>query len=438
MSIVDIVFPGFTGISAVVQQLLAGNLNSYTQLLCICGMLMFFGRYACRFLGDVVELVETHCIVSYSDEAHDMLLAWAVSQPFADKARSSLASVRRGRRGYGDDHPDSSENKTLSYSPWNGAFFFWYKNHLLVFRCREKEVRFSIEEAVSISCFGWSSAILKELLSECKDKYLKLVQNKTSVFEHREHRWVRTSTKDIRPIRTWYSQRGIPYRRGYLLYGPPGTGKSSLSGSIAGHFHLDIYSLSLSGVCEGDLKTLFGKLPGKCVVVLEDIDAVRTTRSRDGEEDKSGKGSKVSLSALLNVLDGFASQEGRLLVMTTNHIEKLDSALIRAGRVDMKIEFRLADKDMITQLFHLIYKQSEDDIPEKGKRIEADKTVERLAEAFVAKVPELQYSPAEVMSFLVVHKQSPKVALDNVDQWMDRIREERANVKRADSWVQEG
>jgi chaperone BCS1 len=46
----------------------------------------------------------------------------------------------------------------------------------------------------------------------------------------------------------------------------------------------------------------------------------------------------VSLSALLNVLDGVGSQEGRVLIMTTNHAERLDAALIRLGRVDMKLE----------------------------------------------------------------------------------------------------
>jgi len=59
-----------------------------------------------------------------------------------------------------------------------------------------------------------------------------------------------------------------------LLYGPPGTGKSSLSKSIAGHFDLDIYILSLSDTNEARLKNLFAELPSRCVILLEDIDAV--------------------------------------------------------------------------------------------------------------------------------------------------------------------
>ena len=66
---------------------------------------------------------------------------------------------------------------------------------------------------------------------------------------------------------------------------------------------------------------------------------------------QNGPAGKVSLSTLLNVLDGLASPEGRLLIMTTNHIECLDPALIRPGRVDMKAELYLANEDMINQLF---------------------------------------------------------------------------------------
>jgi len=103
--------------------------------------------------------------------------------------------------------------------------------------------------------------------------------------------------------------------------------------SIAGRFGLDIYILSLSAISEATLKSLFAKLLSRCIILLEDIDAVSSNRSRDAEivspsqESKSASG-KVSLSALLNVIDGVGSQEGRILIMTTNHITRLDKALI--------------------------------------------------------------------------------------------------------------
>jgi chaperone BCS1 len=115
--------------------------------------------------------------------------------------------------------------------------------------------------------------------------------------------------------------------------------------------------------------------------------------------------------------------------MTTNHIERLDDALIRPGRVDMKLEFGLADKEMITQLFCVIFKRSEGNVPHLGKRVEDDKTVERLAKEFAAKVPKLEFSPAKVLSFLLANKQSARQAVDNVEVWMTRIRQERKEAK---------
>ena len=128
----------------------------------------------------------------------------------------------------------------------------------------------------------------------------------------------------------------------------------------------------------------------------------------------------MSLSALLNVIDSVALQEGWVLIMTTNHIERLDEALIRPSRADKKVEFRLADKEMITQLFYVVFKHLGGDVayPRKlqsNALVEEDKIVEGLAKEFAAKVPKLEFSPAEIISFLLEHKQSPGEAVDNVE-----------------------
>ncbi|KAH8746605.1 P-loop containing nucleoside triphosphate hydrolase protein [Diaporthe sp. PMI_573] len=396
MSIVDVFFPGLAAIPAATQQL--GDMNGFARLLCVGALLSFL-------CGHVLTNIVSTVRISYSSEAHDV--------------------------------------KPLSYSPWNGRFFFLYKRHVLIYRCEEKELPFSTREEISLSCLGRSPKILRELLNECRTEYLQLVQDKTPVFEHRSSGWKRTVTRDIRSMstvvmdkkekdsllkdigtflnpraRSWYSNRGIPYRRGYLLYGNPGTGKSSFSLSLAGWFKMDIYIVSLSAIREDALNGLFAELPPRCVVLLEDVDAVNAAKSRETdkgkEDDKEGTG-KMSLSSLLNVLDGVASQEGRLLIMTTNYIEKLDAALVRPGRVDKKVEFRLADKDTTVQLFSIVYKRLENDSPMEGKVMEDD-MVDRLAKDFADKLPELEFSPAEIY-------------------WMNKTREEKKKVKRADSWV---
>jgi mitochondrial chaperone BCS1 len=193
----------------------------------------------------------------------------------------------------------------------------------------------------------------------------------------------------------WYANRGIPLRRGYLFYGPPGTGKTSLSFALAGVFGLDIYVISLlePTLTEEDLGSLFTSLPRRCIVLLEDIDTAGLRRAGDekpaveekpataaaaaaaanGEKEGSNSTSEadankattsldikelakalkketeeqkgISLSGLLNAIDGVASHEGRVLIMTTNLPESLDPALIRPGRVDLQVPFTNATKE---------------------------------------------------------------------------------------------
>lgn len=190
----------------------------------------------------------------------------------------------------------------------------------------------------------------------------------------------------------WYADRGIPFRRGYLLHGVPGSGKSSLIHALAGALQLDIYvvSLSASWISDSTLTTLMGRVPARCVVLLEDLDAAftrstsRDDSSLDDDKDKDKKdgenGEKVagpsrrrrdqlsdvntlSLSGLLNALDGVAAAEGRLLFATTNHLERLDPALSRPGRMDVWIEFRNASKWQAEALFRNFFPCVEDEPP---------------------------------------------------------------------------
>ena len=143
-----------------------------------------------------------------------------------------------------------------------------------------------------------------------------------------------------------YSRLGVPYHRGYLLYGPPGTGKTSLVSAVAAHFALSVYCVNLTEFNDRSLMAAVLQIPRDSVLLFEDIDCMRSGRKRepaagadkqDGKREKEGGNDGVTLSGLLNVLDGFFAPTGVLFMMTTNHVEALDPALLRPGRIDYKL-----------------------------------------------------------------------------------------------------
>lgn len=328
----------------------------------------------------------------------------------------------------------------------------------------------------------------------------------------------------------WYANRGIPLRRGYLFHGPPGTGKTSLSFALAGVFGLDIFVISLlePTLTEEDLLALFNSLPRRCVVLLEDIDtaglsrqeekdsslaiepAESTTKTLDNsKETRSGGGRKrggggggdnppqspndwkvadlarelkkpwqddkkgISLSGLLNAIDGVASHEGRVLIMTTNKPETLDDALIRPGRVDLQVAFGNATQEQARELFERMYEadsrakaaaatvvgngtavHTENGFVDEKKTTNGhtftpkareaegltasealddhrlDITIEELqviATEFANRVPDGQFSPAELQGFLLKRKKDPRKAVAEVGPWVDAMVQQKAS-----------
>jgi hypothetical protein len=147
-----------------------------------------------------------------------------------------------------------------------------------------------------------------------------------------------------------YVRTSQPWHRGYLLSGPPGTGKTSVVKAIAHHFGMPIYYLPLGDLeKDADLTNLVAQVEPRSLLLLEDVDVYHAATQRD--ED-----GRVTLSALLNGLDGVWTPHGLVSVLTTNDRDALDPALIRAGRIDVDERFTNLDLDQGVRLVNWFYR----------------------------------------------------------------------------------
>jgi len=116
-------------------------------------------------------------------------------------------------------------------------------------------------------------------------------------------------------------------------------------------------SLSQRGLTDDLLNHLLLNVPARTIVLLEDADAAFSNRRQQDADGYSG--ANVTYSGLLNALDGVASAEERIIFMTTNHIDRLDDALIRPGRVDMTVHLGNATEWQVGQLWDRFYARND-------------------------------------------------------------------------------
>ncbi|CAN9173308.1 unnamed protein product [Alternaria alternata] len=575
------------------------------------------------------------------DDLYPQFISWISEHRMTEVSRDLKATSKKPRaRGDEIDNDDASEadfedvlddsgifnyekykgTSPTYYEPNMGDDSFTHNGHYFQFSkdCQENKYQERIEYFLIIRCMGRSTKPVKDLIDHVKE-WSAHKPNKTTEIMRAEIKhggyWHVQSNRPSRPISTvtldeaqknkvvadineylhpatarWYAARGIPHRRGYLFHGPPGTGKTSLSFAVAGIFGLSVYCASLSerDMSESDLASLFGQLPNRCIVLLEDIDSagIRRDKSsvipeqehdsavneadkssataptekvteekednndnknesrpeekqRDGVDiekkksirrrithslrprkssskpnsetttlattasspasappsvltpapsikevatstkptstptppppppiDEEGSKSKISLAGLLNIIDGAASSEGRVLIMTTNYPEKLDSALIRPGRVDLQIKFTLATRTQVEEIFRRMYSDEADGkkcdgsdggekkyAPEKKGSSSNDKRKEEarwgatgnkspnfatlppdqlteMARQFADALPEAVFSPAEIQGYLLQKKSDPQGALDGVGEWRDAVLEAKKKGKK--------
>ncbi|KAI9508031.1 hypothetical protein F5148DRAFT_1284490 [Russula earlei] len=362
---------------------------------------------------------------SEEDYPYEWLMLWLSRRPEWQRSREFETTTNSSSPGYygyresdsafpeedGEDEEMSGKTRMrVVFQPtMDTTHTIFYRGHWLRVRRGRKSNGY---EMLSISVVARNNSILKQLVLQAKKDYEAEAVHRIQIyFADSYGSWRYTDSRHKRPLSSivlnpgvkemlvadakdflksekWYADRGIPFRRGYLLYGVPGSGKSSLIHALAGELMLDIYvvSLSSSWINDSTLTTLMGRVPSRCIVLLEDLDAAFTrsvSRAKDKEKEKDKKKSEsksdnedesstssssrsrrnrnkeslsdvntLTLSGLLNALD-----------CTTNHLEQLDPALCRPGRMDVWIEFKNASKFQAEHLFRNFFPSSDSDPP---------------------------------------------------------------------------
>eukprot|EP01039_Chlorochromonas_danica_P009710 gene9710-10740_t len=309
-----------------------------------------------------IRLLRQHCLVTMEVTSKDRAYPWVLRWLTTQNNRTRHLSVETALTA-------TNQNSTKSHVKFNlvpgpGQHFLLYHGQILLAqRIREQQMLDLNSgkpwEKVLFTAIGRNPTVFSHLLDDAYALSSQQEENKTIIFTNWGSEWrqfgqprrkrsiesvildqgladhILSDVFDWLASSKWYNDRGIPYRRGYLLHGPPGSGKSSFIYALAGKLDMNICILNLSerGLTDDRLALALSTVPSHSIILLEDVDAAFPSRT-EANTAAVHTGSEVTFSGLLNVLDGVSASEDRLIFMTTNHIERLDAALIRPGRVD--------------------------------------------------------------------------------------------------------
>ncbi|KAJ7940425.1 BCS1 N terminal-domain-containing protein [Mycena leptocephala] len=326
------------------------------------------------------------------DRAYEWFLAWMAhrSNGAASSASRSAPWIRSHELSVEtmiERRPNGSSSVFFQLVAGPGTHWFKYKGAWMQVK-RERETRSMMGgqqagmsvpwETVTLTTLSRDRALFPELLAEARDLGMRGQEGKLVIHTAWGTEWrpfgkprrkrpiqsvvlepgmaekIEEDIKAFLARRQWYADRGIPYRRGYLLHGPPGSGKTSFIQALAGSLSYDICLLNLSerGLADDKLNHLLSNAPERSFVLIEDVDAAFNKRIQTTAD---GYQSSVTFSGFLNAIDGVASGEERVIFMTTNHVEQLDPALIRPGRVDFSALVNNASPIQARTLFERFY-----------------------------------------------------------------------------------
>lgn len=278
--------------------------------------------------------------------------------------------------------------------------------------------------------------IIKDFIKTSKELYSreivekKKIKNKINCYIWDEY-WDNYNRKSYRPINTLcfsknihnklldniklflskdvekeYTEYGIPYKYNILLEGYPGTGKSSIIHCLASELNMNIATISFDEkMNDVSLIKAIKRLPGGTILCLEDIDVLFKKR-KENEFNSS-----LTFSGLLNILDGPASINKQIIIMTTNYCCNLDSALIRPGRIDNIVHFDYADKEQIKLIYYKFFNK---------KNIDENVVLENFNK-FYSNIKHLKTTSAILQSFFFTYRN------DNLFNYIEELKQTISN-----------
>ncbi len=468
------------------------DLTHAGSIIAIAGITPSAWQFVRSIWHDISGWVSQFFLASVTIPAGDPLNRQIVQWILAHKSRHYRIFTGRSviRRDNADRAAALKKTcRPVQYCPHWGSRWFWHQGSFFIATRAMGSFKAAMSnstydgvggEELTVSCLGRSAGPIMTFIDACREysdrqtqffviiysrdrygiswkpKYRKPIRRLETVhFDDGVKQELIADIKQYLDLRTQrlYQSRSMPYRRGYLFYGPPGTGKTSLSTALAGEFGLDLYELKIPSILgDAELEQAFQEIPPQCIVLLEDIDAVWVDRSSNhsntnhNHRNRLAVGNKSSdivttpfsstdrsttctLSGLLNVLDGVGSQEGRIVIMTTNRPELLDPALVRPGRVDMKVFLGNISQRSAEQMFVRMF------APELGGGDEINSTavsrpddfrqaqrvrIQDLASRFAREIPEDALTPSQLQGFFQLHLSSAADAAANIRSWVKK------------------
>src|SRR5258708_6446235 len=333
------------------NQFAAGGL-----LLMIIGSVSVYLRAIPERIWDwLVEQTTLMVTVKDDDAAFVWVKEWFLEQKF-------LKRIRRV------DLDTEMRNERVALIPAPGTHWFWYRGRpFLVYFYRTENTRERSArriESLTFRTVGRKRVVLQGFVDDVVACHIKKLGIQSRLFTYNdgwdsvegyaprlldsvilqpgEKEHLVQDIEKFRRSKQRYERLGIPYHRGYLFYGPPGTGKTSLVSALAANFGLSIYSINLADFNDRTLMNAINEVNSNSVLLFEDIDCMKSSQTRvpsashgnEGPNEQKQKeavadNNGVSLSGLLNVLDGFHAPTNVLFMMTTHSMEPLDDGLLR-------------------------------------------------------------------------------------------------------------